>query len=118
VADIEDDRSMLMEVARRAGVSPSLVKERAAWAAEKVGRFKLNGSLTGYSDLSRVEEIEALSAGVHAKKLLWKTVATLQIASDDEISRLTARAQDQLDRLESLREQAVTRAFGRPSGAT
>ena len=113
-ADIEGDRDALLELARRAGVGPSFIKERAAWVAEKMGRFKLNGSLTGYSDLSRVEEIEALCAGVHAKKLLWKTAAMLQVSSNDEIARLTARAEEQLDRLESLREQALTRAFGEP----
>ena len=37
----------------------SRAKDGAAWVAEKLGRLKTNGQLTGYSPLSRLVELEA-----------------------------------------------------------
>jgi hypothetical protein len=47
------------------------VKVLLGWGAEKAGRLKLNGELLGYSPLSRLEELEALSLGVEGKLALW-----------------------------------------------
>ena len=38
-----------------------------AWSAEKFGRLKLNGQLSGYSPLSRLEELEILALVAEGK---------------------------------------------------
>lgn len=45
-ADIEEDRRALEDLMSRLDVSTDQLKLAAAWAGEKVGRLKLNGSLT------------------------------------------------------------------------
>src|SRR4051794_27409693 len=69
---IEADRAQLEDVMARLDVKPDPLKIGGAWLAEKVGRLKLNGRLLSYSPLSRVVEIEALIAGVHGKRALWR----------------------------------------------
>ena len=89
------------------------VKTRAAWAAEKVGRLKLNGQLRGYSELSRVLELEGLSLGIEGKLALWKSLEELndpRIGSFD-LAELRSRAQSQLDDLEPHRLAAVRTAL-------
>src|SRR6478672_664976 len=58
--EIEADRVTLEEVMDRNSIRRDPLKPAAAWAAEKLGRLKLNGQLHGYSPLSRVVELEGL----------------------------------------------------------
>ena len=60
------------------GFGADRAKNAAFWAAEKLGRLKLNGQLTGSSPLSRLIEIEGLLAGINGKLSLW--CALLEIA--------------------------------------
>jgi hypothetical protein len=53
------------------GVRRDRLKALAAWAAEKLGRLKLNGQLTGYSPLSRLLELESLYLGITGKREMW-----------------------------------------------
>ena len=46
-------------------------KSAGAWTAEKFGRLKPNGQLTGYSPLSRLVELEGLKLGITGKLGLW-----------------------------------------------
>ena len=95
---------------------PSAVKAVGGWVAEKVGRLKFNGQLMGYSDLSRLEELEALALGVEGKIAGWKSLATL--AESDprlvgvDFDVLKKRAQAQRTSLERHRVTAARRAFG------
>jgi hypothetical protein len=97
------------------GVRVERAKVIAGWAAEKIGRLKLNGRLLSYSPLSRVMELEMLTLGVTGKLSLWS--ALRQLAPGDprldpnELTRLSERAEAQLQELERLRERAVTEAF-------
>jgi hypothetical protein len=70
LAEIGEDRRTLEDVAMRFGIDRSPFKPAAAWALEKAGRLKLNGQVHGYSPLSRLIELEALQAGVSAKRSL------------------------------------------------
>jgi hypothetical protein len=116
VADeIDEDRRALADMLTDLGFKPDRVKIMGAWTGEKVGRLKLNGQLKGYSPLSRVEELEALIAGVNAKLSLWRIV--LEVAKEeprldaDRIQRLIERGEEQLETVEDLRTRAARAAF-------
>jgi hypothetical protein len=115
LSEIESDRAMLEKVMARLGVGRDRVKSSAAWAAEKLGRLKLNGQLTGYSPLGRLIELEMLALGVEGKLSLWRS---LKQAADAEprlqefdLDNLIRRAQAQRRRLERHRLRAARQAL-------
>lgn len=117
--EIEADRATLQDVMRRLGVGEDRLKVAVAWAAEKAGRLKLNGSLLSYSPLSRVVELEGLTVGVHGKIGLWQTLKRLS-AEDARLAafdfdELVKRGRNQLRRLERHRRKAGDIAFGGPA---
>ena len=99
----------------RLDVEEDPIKQRGAWAFEKVGRLKLNGQLFGYSPLSRLVELEGLCLGVTGKRLLW--VVLLENHGHDprlegvNLRQLLARAKAQRVTLEDLRLLAATEAL-------
>jgi hypothetical protein len=113
--EISEDRAVLEQLMDRLDIGVDRLKVAAAWAGEKAGRLKLNGSLTSYSPLSRLTELEALSLGVSGKQSLWKNLETVVDAdpalAEFDLNGLAQRAQSQLDRLESLRYRAVAEAL-------
>lgn len=117
--EIEQDLDSLRELMERLGVRADPVKRALAWAGEKAGRLKPNNRLFSYSPLSRVIELEALSAVVAAKRSLWQALD--RIAPHDErlspadLSGLIARAERQLAVLDELRPPAATDAFAPPA---
>jgi hypothetical protein len=78
---------------------------------ERVARLKLNGSLIGYSPLSRVLELEALIAGVKAKRLLWDSLRHTEAARGVDLDLMESRAKQQLDTLVAIHEEAAAIAF-------
>lgn len=114
-AEVEQDRKALLSIMAGLGVGSDRAKLLAAWAAEKVGRLKLNGRLLGYSPLSRLMELEVLLLGVTGKLALWRALD--QLAPQDprldrgELERLMERAAGQLQEIETLRQRAVIDAF-------
>lgn len=114
--EIEEDRQSLLEIMRTLDVGVDRLKQTAGWGAEKLGRLKLNGRLLGYSPLSRVVELEALSLGVRSKLAMWLTLK--QLEPDDSRLRAAAlddlvlRAEGQLTQLEIRRQRATAEAFG------
>jgi hypothetical protein len=115
-AEIEEDRVALEDVMTRLGAAANPVKVRAAWAAERVGRLKMNGRLLGYSPLSRLEELEALRLGVEGKLALWRSLKETRGADRRlegiDLDALANRAERQRDELEAMRLRAATGAFG------
>jgi hypothetical protein len=113
--EIQEDRQTLKRVVAELGFRESRAKAALAWAGERAARLKLNGQLTGYSPLSRVLELEALSVGIAGKLALWQSLQALtHIRSrlpDLDLEELAARAQRQRDEVEKLRRQAVSDAF-------
>ncbi len=91
------------------------IKVIVGWSAEKLGRLKFNGRLLGYSPLSKIVELEALSLGVHGKLALWRTLEELDhvelSSAPVPLADLIARAEQQLAELESHRLQAVAQAL-------
>jgi hypothetical protein len=118
---IDEDRQSLLAIMGALQVRVDRLKAAAAWGGEKVGRLKLNGQLRGYSPLSRVVELEALTLGVSGKRLMW--IALGELADDhsvldiNELLALRQRADGQLEGLETQRRDAAAEAFGpRSSG--
>ncbi len=115
-AEIEEDERSLRMIMDRLGVKPNPVKDSGAWLAEKLGRLKLNGSLTGYSDLSRVVELEGLTVGITGKLALWRSLKESaptdgQTLQGIDLDLLQARAEKQLSDVEERRAKAAKMAF-------
>jgi len=112
--EIVDDRTTLEEVMDAVGAGKDRVKTVGALAAERMGRFKPNGQLRGYSPLSRVIELEGLALGIGGKLALWRALATLADPrlGDFDFVALAERAERQQEELETHRVQAVEQAFG------
>ncbi|MGW4397422.1 hypothetical protein ACWEHA_19225 [Amycolatopsis nivea] len=113
--DVESFRGIMQAVPVRANP----VKAGFAIAAERLGRFKLNGRLTSYSPLSRFWELEALAMGIEGKKILWTTLrdsANLgKRLTDVDFDALLLRADRQRSLLEPARVRAGEDAFARHS---
>lgn len=116
---IAADVRTLGEVMRRLRIAPDPVKNTAIVAAERLGRFKPNGRLRGYSPLSRFEELELLTIGIDAKRQMWATLRDLAGLGtripDIDFDGLVARAAEQRADLEPHREAAGTEAFVKAS---
>jgi hypothetical protein len=114
-AELAEDRDALVDVMDRLGVGRDALKVIAGWAAEKAGRLKLNGSLTGYSPLSRVLELEVLGVGVEGKRAMWRTLR--ELAAEDarlegvDLAGLARRAERQRRLIEQQRLRAAAIAF-------
>jgi hypothetical protein len=105
--DIAEDRAALQDMMAKLDVPVRHYKTWAAWAAERLGRLKLNGRVLGRSPLSRVLELEAMRLGVEGKAAGWRTLrARAETDTRLDVDRLDAlieRAQAQIERLEELR---------------
>ncbi|MDQ3646376.1 MAG: hypothetical protein M3345_05505 [Actinomycetota bacterium] len=114
-AEVDSDRAALLEILAAVGGQPDRLKEGTAWIAEKVGRLKMNGQLVGYSDLSRLIELEGMGVGLDAKMALWEALRRLA-ARDDRldavmIDELIERCTRQRQELERFRLAAADTAF-------
>lgn len=115
VPDIEADRRTLLDIVAAMEFSDSGLKQKLADAVEKVGRLKLNGQIFGYSLLSKMEELEAMSLGIEGKAKLWTALRTVaerrpQLQRFD-FDHLEAQARLQHDRVEDLRLEAAGEAL-------
>jgi hypothetical protein len=109
--EIDEDRDSLRSLMEQLHVRADRVKQLVAWTAEKAGRLKLNGHLFTYSPLSRLEELELLALGVTGKRAMWQTLRLLARQeprlSTPELERLISRADEQLEKIEVCRRNAV-----------
>jgi hypothetical protein len=114
--EIAEDRRTLERIVADLGFRESRVKEGLAWASEKLGRLKLNGTLRAYSPLSRVLELEALAVGIAGKLALWRSLQSAPHVGarlpELDLEQLAQRAQRQRDEVEEQRLQAARQAFG------
>jgi hypothetical protein len=111
--EIAADREVLERLMEALDVSPSKIKDGAAWVSEKLGRLKPNNRVLAYSPLSRVVELEGLVIGVTGKLALWEALrATFGTPLEGvDLDELAARAEDQRARLERLRRAAAAEAL-------
>lgn len=89
-----------------------MAKQAAGWLAEKLGRLKPNDSLSGYTDLARVIELEGLIAAADARMMLWQTLGHIQRLSALGSAQLKVKTEQQLAKLREHHEQAAKLAFG------
>lgn len=82
--DIAEDQRSLEKIVIAFDVKPSQLKDIPARIAEKVARFKPNERLVQRSPLSDIEELEALTAAVHAKSLGWRMLLEVE---DDRLDK-------------------------------
>lgn len=114
--EIAEDRGALLSMMTALGIPVRHYKTLAAWAAEKVGRLKLNGQVRGRSPLSSVVELEALRLAVEGKAAGWRTLR--ELAEHDgrldagRLDGLLARARQQASTLEQLRMSTAAGVFG------
>lgn len=114
-AEIVNDRVALLDMMTALDVPVQRVKPYLAWAAEKVGRLKLNGYVLSRSPLSLLVELEALRLGVEGKAAAWRTLR--ELADHDRrldagrLDDLLARARQQGDTLEELRVHTANAIF-------
>lgn len=116
VGEIAEDRRALIGVMDALGIRRNPAKQAGGWIAEKLGRLKPNGSLVGYSDLSRVLELEGLTLGITGKLALWHNLEALA-ATDERLStapidEVIERSERQLRDLREHRLEAARIAFG------
>lgn len=111
VHEMEAERTELERIMDALGIAVDRFKVTGAWAAEKIGRLKLNGRLREYSPLSRVIELEGLSAGINAKLGLWRGLQLLlgrgEVIPSDGFDHLIAQGEAQRARVEELRLKAI-----------
>lgn len=110
-SDLEDDRVLLRTIMAGHEVSPDRVKSSLAWVGEKLGRLKPNDQLTGYSPLSRVVELDVLTAVITTLDGMWVSLAEVLDAHQDELAAAHERARRNLDELATLRPEAVAEAL-------
>ena len=113
-AEILADREALAAVMEGLGVRKGRVKPALAVVAERLGRLKLNGQVTGYSPLSRLLELEGLAMAIQGKLSLWQNLRATGVGErvpDVDLEGLAARAESQLRRLEDHRAAAARVAF-------
>jgi len=116
-AEIEEDKKALEKIMDDLGVTQDVLKRQVAFVAERIGRFKMNGQLTGYSPLSRLVECEGLKVGIAGKLALWTALQCVDetpALDASELAGLARRAEDQLERIEALRLEAAVLALDAP----
>lgn len=115
VQQIKEDKKTLAQLMRKAGVKRSVAKQGAAWLAEKLGRLKLNGRLNGYSDLSRLVELEGLYIGISGKRALWSALNEISARHPQwesfDFATLIERAQQQRSKVDMFRVAAAQKAL-------
>ena len=116
VADaIAEDVATFERIMERLGIARNPVKPSVAVLAERFGRAKLNGRLTGYSPLSRFEELDFLAMGIEGKVILWQNLRDLADLQgrlpDVDFDRLVERARRQRAEIEPFRAGAGRQAL-------
>ena len=110
--EIEQDKATLEGLMERLGVRKKRTRLAVAAVTETAGRLKPNGRLVGYSPLSRVIELEALTVGIAGKLELWQSLKAAGERIDGvDPDHLIQRAEDQRSRVRDLRLQASREAF-------
>jgi hypothetical protein len=113
--EVEEDRQTLQSLLREVGGKESRVRRAAAWLAEKLGQAKLRLDDPGSGDLQMLEALETLALGIQGKSALWRALsvasAHLPPVRHRDFAALEARAQNQFQRVDSLRLQAAPAAL-------
>jgi hypothetical protein len=113
--EIKEDQEALKQMLQSLGGKESKVRKAAAWLTEKLGEAKLRLEDPGTGQLRLLEALEALGLGIQGKLALWRALAVAaervpQLRQPD-LARLQRRAQEQFERVDAQRLQAVREAL-------
>jgi hypothetical protein len=115
IQELDVDIALLDDVREAVGAQSAVVKRALAAFGAQLGRGKLNGRLTSYSPLSRVLELDLLSAGVHSKCAMWRALDVLSAdhpALDPfDFAEPIRRGERQIERLRAFHRAAALTAF-------
>jgi hypothetical protein len=113
--ELEAARAGLVSIMERLGVAPDPIRQVAVRVAEIAGRAKLNGRITSYSPLSRLEELEFLSLGLEGQISMWRSLQEVQpklpAIADADFAALIANAEGQRKQIEDFRARAARQAL-------
>ena len=113
---IGEDVETFEQIMARLEIPRTPIKPLLAIAGERFGRLKLNGRLTGYSPLSRFEELDFLLMGIDGKVVMWTSLRDLAGLGtrlpDIGFDELIDRAREQRALLEPLHAEAGRQALG------
>lgn len=114
VESLDEDRAALEALMDERDITQNWAKSGGAWLAERVGRLKLNGEITGYSPLSRLVETEGIELALHAKRSFWDTLSEVGIseAGGRQTSELANRTNEHIEKMKSFRLAAAREALG------
>lgn len=119
--EIAEDVETFEDIMRRVELPRTPAKPLLAIVGERVGRLKFNGQLSGYSPLSRFEELDVLVMGIDGKRVLWATLRDLAGLGtrlpDVDFDELIERARRQLALLEPFHAEAGRAALAAGSAA-
>jgi hypothetical protein len=115
--ELLEQKAAITQVLAKLGGRVARLKAGFGWFAEKLGRLKLNGRLTQYSHLSRLEEIEGMCLEAAWRELMWESLAETR-SSDPRLSafdfrRLAESARTQREQLAKHRVDAARAALSR-----
>jgi hypothetical protein len=113
--EVDEDQKALQEMLHDLDGNEGLMRNTAAFLGEKLSRVKLRLEDPTGSQLACLEKLEALALGIDGKRALWRALSA--VASevpplhDVDFDRLYQRAEDQRQRVETLRIEAARAAF-------
>jgi hypothetical protein len=110
--EIHADQEKLSDLIRKVGAEESAMRKAGAWLAEKLGRAKFGDA---DDSIELFQALETLTLGITGKKLLWRSLETISANFPElqgvDFGALEQRAQDQFDRVETLRMEMTREAF-------
>ena len=111
--EIKADQEVLRVVMRSLGVEACSIPRASAWVAEKLGRARLIIAGDEPGSLGLVLTLDGLIMGVTGKKLAWRALAATNLPQLNgyDFEKLQRRAEQQIERIEAERMQAVLVAF-------
>ena len=115
LADVRTHQVVAKDVLKRVGGKEDSIKQGIAWLGEKMGRLKLNDSLTQYSELSRLLELEGLLLAAQLRLALWELLESILSPdprfSDVQFATLREQARRHLETINSYRIAAGREAL-------
>jgi hypothetical protein len=109
--EVEADQQTLQHLLHEVGGKESRVRQAAAWLTEKLGQAKLRLDDPGSGELEMLEALEVLALGIQGKASLWRALAAASAHAPEvrqlDFVALEARAQNQFQRVDSLRLQTA-----------
>jgi hypothetical protein len=112
--DADQERKAIESLMSEQGIAHNPIKTAGAVLAERIGRLKLNGEIKGYSDLSRLVEIEGMGLALESKRAFWDALNQVGFTEAGGLvtKSLARRAEQQIEELEKHRREAAKDALG------